>query len=104
MTQRVGGSLSARVKSQLAACQFELTGDIERNRKAVMWQMHAAKRQGATFVQSSEGCLSGYSGAELKRGAELDWAALDAAMRDIMTLGLPFQRQAQASEQPLCRR
>lgn len=49
-----------RIKLQPAACLFELTADIERNRKAVVREMRAAKRQGATFLQFSEVWLSGY--------------------------------------------
>ena len=74
------------MKLKLATCQFELSADVERNRKAVMRQMRAAKQRGATLAHFSEVCLSGYFGAELKRGTELDWDALDAAMQDVMAL------------------
>ena len=74
------------MKLKLATCQFELTSDIERNRRAIVRQMRSAKQRGAVLAHFSETCLSGYYGAELKRATDLDWQALERATHDIMAL------------------
>jgi predicted amidohydrolase len=79
------------VKLQLASCQFQIEADIATNRAAVLRHMRIAKRKGAQLAHFSEGCLSGYFGAELKSAAEVDWPGIESALREVMTLAAELQ-------------
>ena len=70
----------------IATCQFVIDPAVEPNRAAVERLMRSAKRRGARLVHFSEACVSGYLGAEVDSGDQLDWQAVGGAMESIMRL------------------
>lgn len=69
----------------VATCQFSVEGCVEHNRRWVLKQIAQAAEQSADVVHFSECALSGYAGVDLPGVADLDWDALVAATRDVMS-------------------
>lgn len=70
---------------RVATCQFSVEGRIEHNRRWVLKQIAQAAKDGADIVHFSECALSGYAGVDLPSIKDLDWNALAAATRDVMS-------------------
>ncbi len=60
----------------VAACQFPISGSIDKNANWIEQQMRSAKVQGSELVHFPECALSGYGGADLESFDDFDWNLL----------------------------
>jgi predicted amidohydrolase len=69
---------------RVATCQFSVEGNIAHNRQWILDQIAEAADQKADVAHFSECALSGYAGVDIPDSADIDWAELQSATRDIM--------------------
>jgi deaminated glutathione amidase len=69
---------------RVATCQFSVEGDIAHNRQWILDQINEAADQRADVAHFCECALSGYAGVDIPDSADIDWAELQSATRDIM--------------------
>jgi len=70
---------------RVATCQFSVESGIDHNRRWVLKQIAEAAAQGADIAHFSECALSGYAGVDVPAISDIDFDALAAATRDVMT-------------------
>jgi len=75
----------------LATCQFDVSGDVRANARAIRRQMRVAARRGARLVHFSEAALSGYAGADFESLDGYDWALLADETRRIRDLAAELE-------------
>lgn len=63
-------------KLRVATCQFPVSGELAENAKYIRDFMHQAAEAGAHLLHTSEACLSGYPGTDLRSFAGYDWETL----------------------------
>jgi deaminated glutathione amidase len=74
------------MKLRLATCQFPVDGDTRKNLRFISRQMREAARRGAHVAHFAETALPGYFGVDVPAPENFDWARLEAAMREVMSL------------------
>ena len=70
---------------RVASCQFPVTDDIERNARYIKRYLRKASTAGAHILHTSEACLSGYAGTDMRSFDGFDW---DLLRRETYTLRL----------------
>lgn len=73
-------------KLRIATCQFPVSGSPRENAKYVRDFMHAAAKQGAHLLHTSECSLSGYAGCDIPNFDGYDWEALRKETADLRAL------------------
>lgn len=68
---------------RIGICQFNVEGDVDQNRRAILKQIGQAARQGARIVHFSEAALSGYAGFDIPHTSAIDWDSLRLATEAI---------------------
>jgi predicted amidohydrolase len=72
------------MKLRIAACQFPVSADIERNKRYIVGQLETAARAGAHVAHFSECALGGYAGYDFESFRGYDWRRLRAATEEII--------------------
>jgi predicted amidohydrolase len=78
-----GAAQRERPPLRIAGCQFDVSGDIGRNRDQILMLVDRAADAGARIAHFPETALSGYAGVDLPSLDELDWPTLHAATEAI---------------------
>lgn len=73
-------------KLRIASCQFPVTEDVGRNAGHIRRYMKRAADAGAHLLHTSECCLSGYAGTDLKSFENYDWVSLRQCTTDLRQL------------------
>ena len=73
-------------KLNVAACQFPVSGNIDKNAEWIEKQMRIAKVRGGELVHFPECALSGYGGADIESFADFDWNLLKEQTSNICKL------------------
>ena len=74
-------------KVVLATSQFKIEKDVEKNLISIKHQMKKAKAGAAHLIHFSEGCLSGYLGAEIKSLQKIDWGRVKHPLAELPVKG-----------------
>jgi deaminated glutathione amidase len=71
---------------RVATCQFAVSGDVERNARAIRRLMLRSRAARADLAHFSEACLSGYPGVDMPSLSGMDWSLHRREMERIMAL------------------